>query len=242
MPKSNIMLPQRPVFKPAWFAVSYMTSIEPKLKLDRDDMYEAVAAAYLDRLAGRRFTSWPAGAEAAVEAILAIPSLDGASAVVPDPAGIATPPLTRRSVAKGPQAPIMPDGTGNDRKIVKGADVESGCFSEAADPKEMCGSLIRTASDQGSSCRKSKPIKTLPVGSMLDPPVRVLQLPLGQFAAPVEMLTGGDGLPAGAVFLPAANLTLASTPCACRCSTRSRSTSVCRAVAEIIRPVRRRGH
>ena len=57
-------------------------------------------------------------------------------------------------------------------------------------------------------------MKILPVGPMLDPSVRVLQLPLGQFAAPAEMLTGGDGLPAGAVYLPSANLALASTPCA----------------------------
>lgn len=35
-------------------------------------------------------------------------------------AGIATPPLTRRSVAKGPQAPIERDGTGNGRKNGQG--------------------------------------------------------------------------------------------------------------------------
>lgn len=37
-----------------------------------------------------------------------------------DPAGIATPPLPRRSIAKGPQAPIVPDGTGNGRKNGQG--------------------------------------------------------------------------------------------------------------------------
>lgn len=79
------LLLERRVFKPIRFAVSYMTSIEPKLKLDRDDVYEAVAAAYLDRLAAHRFTNWPAGAEAAVEAILSIP---GAAA----PAHVAMPP------------------------------------------------------------------------------------------------------------------------------------------------------
>lgn len=35
-------------------------------------------------------------------------------------AGIATPPLTRRSVAKGPQAPIVPGGTDNGRKNGQG--------------------------------------------------------------------------------------------------------------------------
>ena len=67
------LLRERRVFKPIRFAVSYMTSIEPKLKLDRDDVYEAVASAYLDRLAGHRFASWPASAETAFEAILSIP-------------------------------------------------------------------------------------------------------------------------------------------------------------------------
>lgn len=57
-------------------------------------------------------------------------------------------------------------------------------------------------------------MKTLLAGPMLDPSVRVLQLPLGQFTEPVEMLSGGDGLPDGAVYLPSANLALASTPCA----------------------------
>jgi hypothetical protein len=37
-----------------------------------------------------------------------------------DAAGIATPLLTRESVAKGPQAPIVPDGTGNGRKNGQG--------------------------------------------------------------------------------------------------------------------------
>jgi integrase len=81
------LLLERRVFHPIRFAVSYMASIEPKLKLDRDDVYEAVASAYLDRLAGHHFTSWPARAEAAVEAILSIP---GATA----PAHVAMPPQT----------------------------------------------------------------------------------------------------------------------------------------------------
>ena len=63
-----------------------MTSIEPKL--NRDDVYEAVASAYLDRLAGHHFMSWPAGAEAAVENILSIPSPSGTASV---PAVEATP-------------------------------------------------------------------------------------------------------------------------------------------------------
>ncbi len=37
-----------------------------------------------------------------------------------DPAGMAMPPLTRRSVAKGPRAPIVPDGTGSGRKNGQG--------------------------------------------------------------------------------------------------------------------------
>ena len=86
------LLLERRVLKPVWFAVSYMTSIEPKLKLDRDDVYEAVAAAYLERLAGHRFSSWPAGAEAAVEAILSIPSPSGAAPVTPE--GTALNPTT----------------------------------------------------------------------------------------------------------------------------------------------------
>lgn len=54
---------------------------------------------------------------------------------------------------------------------------------------------------------------TNPVGHMLDPSVRVLQLPLAELSEPVEILTGGDGLPAGALHLPSANLVIASTPC-----------------------------
>ncbi|GAA4222390.1 hypothetical protein GCM10022253_30780 [Sphingomonas endophytica] len=81
------LLLKRRVFHPIRFAVSYMTLIEPKLKLDRDDVYEAVASAYLDRLAGHHFTSWPARAEAAVKAILSIP---GATT----PAHVARPPQT----------------------------------------------------------------------------------------------------------------------------------------------------
>ncbi|MEP9403286.1 DUF6538 domain-containing protein [Sphingomonas silueang] len=84
------LLLERRVFKPIRFAVSYMTSIEPKLKLDRDDVYEAVASAYLDRLAGHHFTSWPARAEAAVEPILSIPSPTGAAGV-PDNAATPNP-------------------------------------------------------------------------------------------------------------------------------------------------------
>ncbi len=37
-----------------------------------------------------------------------------------DAAGVATPLLTRRSVAKGPQAPIVPGGTSNGRKNGQG--------------------------------------------------------------------------------------------------------------------------
>ncbi len=67
------LLLERRVFKPIWFAVSYMSSVIPKLKLDRDDVYGAVAEAYLRRLVEHVFTSWPTHAEAAVEAILTIP-------------------------------------------------------------------------------------------------------------------------------------------------------------------------
>ena len=96
------LLLERRVFKPIWFAVSYITSIEPKLKLDRDDVYEAVAAAYLERLAGHRFTSWPAGAEAAVEPILAILSPNGAAVVAPDEAAPnPTTGLWAKSISEG---------------------------------------------------------------------------------------------------------------------------------------------
>lgn len=67
------LLLERRVFMATRFAVSYMTSIDPKLTLDRDNVYEAVATAYLKRLAGHCFTNWPANAEAAIEAILSIP-------------------------------------------------------------------------------------------------------------------------------------------------------------------------
>lgn len=84
------LLLERRVFKPIRFAVSYMTSIEPKLKLNRDDVYEAVASAYLDRLAGHHFTSWPARAEAALEAILPIPGTLESTHVPMPPQTIAT--------------------------------------------------------------------------------------------------------------------------------------------------------
>lgn len=77
----------------------------------------------------------------------------------------------------------------------------------------MAGSLIRTATSGDPPARKSKKMTTHPVGHMLDPSLRVLQLPLGEFAEPVEVFGGGHGLPAGALYLPDANLVLASTLC-----------------------------
>lgn len=51
------------------------------------------------------------------------------------------------------------------------------------------------------------------VEQSLDPCLRILALPLRMLAAPPILLRGGDGLPAGALHIPAARLILAATPC-----------------------------
>lgn len=53
---------------------------------------------------------------------------------------------------------------------------------------------------------------SLPTGSMLDPALRVLALPLEIFKEQPAMC-GGNGLPAGALEIASANLILAGTPC-----------------------------
>ena len=60
------ILLRRRVFRPIWFAVSYMRSIEPRLNLEPDDVYDAVAEAYLRRLAEHRFAHWPSNIHAAM--------------------------------------------------------------------------------------------------------------------------------------------------------------------------------
>lgn len=53
------LLLKRRIFRPIWFVVSHLSSLEPRLKLERDEVYDAVAEAYLRRLAEHEFTSWP---------------------------------------------------------------------------------------------------------------------------------------------------------------------------------------
>ena len=55
---AGVLLDRR-TFRPIWFVVSYMQSIEPRLDLGRDDVYDAVAEAYLRRLSEHRFANWP---------------------------------------------------------------------------------------------------------------------------------------------------------------------------------------
>lgn len=60
------ILLRRRVFRPIWFVVSYMRSIEPRLNLEPDDVYDAVAEAYLRKLAEHRFDHWPSNIHAAM--------------------------------------------------------------------------------------------------------------------------------------------------------------------------------
>ncbi|TVV74701.1 DUF6538 domain-containing protein [Sphingomonas solaris] len=60
------ILLRRRVFRPIWFAVSYMCSIEPRLNLDGDAVYDVVAEAYLRQLAEHRFAKWPSNIHAAL--------------------------------------------------------------------------------------------------------------------------------------------------------------------------------
>lgn len=53
------ILLQRRVFRPIEFAVSYLRSIEPRLDLSNDAIYDAIAERYLTRLAEHSFDSWP---------------------------------------------------------------------------------------------------------------------------------------------------------------------------------------
>lgn len=80
------LLLDRRVFQELWVEVSYLTSIEPKLRLDRFDVYDAVAEAYLRRLAEHEFTNWPPNAEAAIGPIIVLPS---ATERCPSPATVA---------------------------------------------------------------------------------------------------------------------------------------------------------
>jgi integrase len=60
------ILLRRRVFRPIWFVVSYMRSVEPRLDLEPDDVYDAVAEAYLRKLAEHRFDHWPSNIHAAM--------------------------------------------------------------------------------------------------------------------------------------------------------------------------------
>lgn len=60
------ILLRRRIFRPIWFVVSYMRSIEPRLNLEPDNVYDAVAEAYLRKLAEHRFDCWPSNIHAAM--------------------------------------------------------------------------------------------------------------------------------------------------------------------------------
>lgn len=57
---------QRRVFRPIAFAVSYLRSIEPRLDLNDDNTYDAIAERYLTRLVEHPFASWPANIDKVV--------------------------------------------------------------------------------------------------------------------------------------------------------------------------------
>lgn len=52
------VLLNRRTFRPIWSVVSYMRSIEPRLDLDHEEVYDAVAESYLRRLSEHRFENW----------------------------------------------------------------------------------------------------------------------------------------------------------------------------------------
>lgn len=60
------ILLQRRVFRPIAFAVSYLRSIEPRLNLNDDKTYDAIAERYLSRLVEHTFGSWPANIDKVV--------------------------------------------------------------------------------------------------------------------------------------------------------------------------------
>ncbi|MBX3564377.1 MAG: hypothetical protein KF730_07350 [Sphingomonas sp.] len=60
------ILLRRRVFRPIAFAVSYLRSIEPRLDLNDDETYDAIAERYLARLVEHPFESWPANIDKVV--------------------------------------------------------------------------------------------------------------------------------------------------------------------------------
>lgn len=82
---AGVLLDRR-TFRPIWTVVSYMRSIEPRLDLDREEVYDEVAEAYLRRLSEHRFENWEPHAREALAPI-----------ATPLPALLAAPPTTAMS-------------------------------------------------------------------------------------------------------------------------------------------------
>lgn len=91
------ILLQRRVFRPIEFAVSYLRSIEPRLSLNDDETYDAIAERYLTRLVNHTFESWPALIDKVVTPI-----------VVP----VSATPVVAAAVAQPPSTPQSDDPAG----------------------------------------------------------------------------------------------------------------------------------
>lgn len=79
------ILLQRLVFRPIAFAVSYLRSIEPRLNLNDDKTYNAIAERHLTRLVDHAFGSWPAH----IDKVIA-PTVVSASAAPASPLHVAS--------------------------------------------------------------------------------------------------------------------------------------------------------